>query len=336
MDERKLELKVGALLLVAAIGTVTLLFLLGELRFGSGKRILVDFNHTGGVADGAPVRLAGVRVGRVSELQLTPARRDANGEPLPVQMELDINADIFTALHADAQFMVATQGPLGEPFIEITTGSADEPPMKEGATVRGTDPPRMDLLTSRAFKFLEAATKIIAEDPESIQSLIRSAVRMSSQAESIVQEVRPNVTQAVEDLAVAARDLRNLAATAQDSLAGPELRSLIKDASAMTKQLRQELPPITARAQKALEGAAAVAGSFTESDAEKIKQAIARYEQAGQTLNLVATRAERLLAQLEEGQGTAGKIVQDPELYEELKALVTDLKRHPWKILWKD
>src|SRR5690606_37585656 len=218
MDERRLELKVGALLLVAAIGTVALLFLLGELQLGGGKRLRIDFNHTGGVADGAPVRLAGVRAGPVRSGELLPGRRDANGDPLPVQMELDIRSEIFAALHADAQFMVATQGPLGEPFIEITPGSFDQPAMAEGATVRGTDPPRMDLLTARAFDLLDAATSIIGDDPQSIQSLIRSAVRMGSQAESIVQELRPNVTRTVDDLAAAARDLRTLAAFAEQSL----------------------------------------------------------------------------------------------------------------------
>ena len=34
-------------------------------------------------------------------------------------------------------------------------------------------------------------------------------------------------------------------------------------------------------------------------------------------------------------EGTVGKILYDDKLYDELDALVTDLKKNPWKLLWK-
>ncbi len=34
-------------------------------------------------------------------------------------------------------------------------------------------------------------------------------------------------------------------------------------------------------------------------------------------------------------EGTVGKILYDDELYNELNALITDLKKNPWKIFWK-
>ncbi|MFN7135585.1 MAG: MlaD family protein [Myxococcales bacterium] len=236
MDERRLELKVGALLLIAVLGAIGLLFLLGELRFGAGRRVFVDMNHTGGVADGAPVRLAGVRVGRVRDLKLFPDRRDVHGEPLPVQMTVDVNEDIFRALHADAQFVVATQGPLGEPFLEITPGSVSAPPLVEGSTVGGGDPPHTEPLASRAHTFLKEEEEGIPDDPESIQTLIRAAVRMTNQAENVFMEARPSVTQAADDLAAAARDLRTLAATANTMLARDgEARRVLGSASKASK-----------------------------------------------------------------------------------------------------
>jgi phospholipid/cholesterol/gamma-HCH transport system substrate-binding protein len=50
----------------------------------------------------------------------------------------------------------------------------------------------------------------------------------------------------------------------------------------------------------------------------------------------VAARAERLLARIEAGEGTLGAMQKDPQIYEDLKALITDLRKHPWKVLWKD
>ncbi|MBS1151923.1 MAG: Mce family protein, partial [Myxococcaceae bacterium] len=76
MDESKLELKVGALLLAALLGTLGLLSLMGELSFGSHATLKVDWSHTGNVVKGAPVKIAGVGVGRVEHINLLATRRD--------------------------------------------------------------------------------------------------------------------------------------------------------------------------------------------------------------------------------------------------------------------
>ncbi len=54
----------------------------------------------------------------------------------------------------------------------------------------------------------------------------------------------------------------------------------------------------------------------------------------------MAARLDRVLAQVEKGEGTAGRLVQDPELYnnlngtlQDLRQLVTDVRRDPQKYL---
>ena len=80
MDESKLELKVGALLLAALLGSLGLLSLMGELSFGSDAGLKVDWGHTGNVVKGAPVKIAGVSIGRVESINLLATRRDPQGE----------------------------------------------------------------------------------------------------------------------------------------------------------------------------------------------------------------------------------------------------------------
>jgi phospholipid/cholesterol/gamma-HCH transport system substrate-binding protein len=55
-------------------------------------------------------------------------------------------------------------------------------------------------------------------------------------------------------------------------------------------------------------------------------------------LNSASERLDRLLAQVEQGRGVAGQLLQDEELSQELKALIVDLrslvgdmKKHPKK-----
>ena len=41
------------------------------------------------------------------------------------------------------------------------------------------------------------------------------------------------------------------------------------------------------------------------------------------------------LTKINEGKGTVGKLLYDDTVYNELEAMVKDLRRHPWKLFWK-
>ncbi len=335
MEERRLELKVGALLAAALLSGLGLLYLLGELRLGGGARVSVDFAHSGSVPEGAPVKLAGVRVGRVTHLRLLPGRRAADGGPLPVRMEVEVDRAVFAELKADARVVVATQGPLGEPFLELEQGTQAASPLAAGAVLRGVDPARMDLLSAKLMAFLEAALRLLGDERD-VASLVATAGRLAAKAEAVLDENRPAVGEAARDVSAAARELKAIAqATSQALGERGDARQMLADLKALSAQLRKDVPPLTRRAQEAADSAAALAREVTPEDVRRAREALERYEKAGEALQGAATRAERLLADLEDGQGTAGGLLKDPKVYEDLKALVADLKAHPWKILWK-
>lgn len=54
--------------------------------------------------------------------------------------------------------------------------------------------------------------------------------------------------------------------------------------------------------------------------------------------NLSASMAslERILARIEKGEGTMGKLTSNDELYQEVRDFVAELKAHPWRLLKKD
>src|SRR5690348_10998578 len=152
MDETRLELKVGALILLALAGVLALLWLMGELTLGSGATLVVDFSHTGNVVKGAPVKLGGVQVGKVDAIALDPARHDAKGAPLPVSMKLSLSREAFAALRSDVAVTVSSQGPLGEPYLELYAGAAPTP-YDPSAPVRGIDAPRIDVVSNELARF---------------------------------------------------------------------------------------------------------------------------------------------------------------------------------------
>lgn len=333
--EERIELKAGTLIILAILGIGGLLYLMGELRVGGGDRVKVQFAHSGAVPKGAPVKLAGVRVGRVRSLELFPDRRDRKGLALPVEMEVEIDHSIFQKLGSRAQFVVATQGPLGEPFLEIEPGPQSSDRLEKGAIVRGIDPPRMDLLSARLFAFLEQATALLSEEGEA-RILARNLTRFADQAEAALRQGGP-VIKAANDFSATAQEFRELAKALNASFGKRgKFRQMVNDLAVLSAQLRQRIPPIAQQAQRAVNGAAMVTSSLTAEDGKKLQNAITRYEEAGVALQKIAVRADHLLRTLEEGEGTLGGLAKDPQVYQDLRDLISDLKKHPWKVLWKD
>ncbi len=336
MDESKLELKVGALLLAALLGTVALLYLMGELSFGAAGTLQVNFSHTGNVVRGAPVRLAGVSVGRVEKIELLADRRDEHGEPMPVQMTLSLTKEAAQSLRKDAAVTVSSQGPLGEPYLEVYPGSANEA-LAKGTPVRGLDAPRIDLVSNKLARFLEASSKVLENDPDAISHFVSGISGLTHTVDGVLTENRDDVREMVKEMSAAAKDLRELSALARSQLSpGGKANGMIDDAAASAKQLRGDLPELSHKASVALGGMAAVSGGLTEDDGKKLKEAIARYSAAGEKLDGIAVRADRMLAKLEAGEGTLGATLKDKQVYDDLKSLLADLRKHPWKMLWKD
>ncbi|MER2561077.1 MAG: MlaD family protein [Myxococcaceae bacterium] len=336
MDESRLELKVGALLLAAVVGTLGLLYSMGELSFSSGRNVTIDFSHTGNVVKGAPVKLGGVVVGRVDSIELLADRRDDHGDPMPVKMTVSISEATEKALRTDCAITVSSQGPLGEPYLEIWPGSSPQPHVAS-VPIRGIDAPRIDIVSNRLAKFLDSASKVLESDPEAMAKLVKGFGGLTSTVDGVLTENRTQIKDLAQELSVAAKDLRVLAAIARKEMEpGGRTNSMIDDAASAARLAKNDLPELSKKASTALGGIAAVSGQLTEEDGKRLKDMIVKYQAAGEKVDVLAGRADKLLSKLEAGDGTIGALMKDKQAYDDLKSLLADLRKNPWKMLWKD
>jgi phospholipid/cholesterol/gamma-HCH transport system substrate-binding protein len=337
MDERHLEVKVGALVLAAVAGALGLLWLMGELSGFGGAELAVELAHTGNVVRGAPVKLGGVSVGRVDRIVLTPSRRDDRGEPLPVRMELSLSNDALAALRTDATISVSTQGPLGEAYFELSPGSASAGPLPAGSVLRGIDAVRLEQVAQRLSRMLDSTSRMLQDNPQALAALVGNVSDLTHTVDQVLSDNRAEIQGLVTELSAAAKDLRLLSATARKTLEpGGRGAALIDGAADAAQMLNKEVPPLSANATRALAGLSALSSGFTPEDGKHLKAALERYAAAGEKLDQIAARADRLLARIEAGEGTLGGLQKDPKVYEDLKALIADLRAHPWKVLWKN
>jgi phospholipid/cholesterol/gamma-HCH transport system substrate-binding protein len=116
--EHLTETVVGAVVLVAAASFLIYAFgAAGESPGGRGYAVLARFGQVGGIQPGAEVRLAGVRVGSVSTVDLDP-------ESYFAVTRLQI--DPAVKLPEDSTAKISSDGLLGQAHVSIEPGAAAE------------------------------------------------------------------------------------------------------------------------------------------------------------------------------------------------------------------
>ncbi|MEN9581519.1 MAG: hypothetical protein RJA70_4528, partial [Pseudomonadota bacterium] len=153
-QHRSIEVKVGILILVALGLLAGFIVVMGGMSFEPTYRVNVDFANPGGLKAGAPVRLAGVRVGKVSSIEFRGLEQDAVSGGMLIRVVTELESQYKPAIFENSRWFVSTQGVLGEFFLAVDPGSPDKPPLQDGAIVHGISPPRLDLLLSEAYELL--------------------------------------------------------------------------------------------------------------------------------------------------------------------------------------
>ncbi|MFH0839923.1 MAG: MlaD family protein [Candidatus Omnitrophota bacterium] len=157
------EMKVGVLFVICVFVLLGLLYKTGSFDFKKeGYTVKAVFGIVAGVQRNAPVRLAGVEIGKVQNIQLSYDK----GTNVIVTLSLDKSAKLKT----DSQAIITALGLMGEKYIEVTAGSVDAPYLKPGDTIMGEDPLQFDSLAKKG----EAIANDLNETLSSIKELAQN------------------------------------------------------------------------------------------------------------------------------------------------------------------
>lgn len=137
---RGVEIGVGLFMLVGLVALAYLSVRLGQVDlFGvRGYTVYADFPTVGGLKSGAVVEIAGVPIGRVESIQL----RD-------YEARVAMNIRNGIRLQTDATVSIKTKGLIGEKFIQIHPGGAEEVVPPDGRLTEVEAPVDLEELISK-------------------------------------------------------------------------------------------------------------------------------------------------------------------------------------------
>jgi phospholipid/cholesterol/gamma-HCH transport system substrate-binding protein len=184
MKKKSNEVSVGVFVILGFIFlTLVLFFVSGVYLFRSGYTVDVMFNYVSILNQGAPVRMAGVRVGEVSKVDIVYDQGKQNNR---VKVKLFIEKGV--EIRENYAFTIRGTHVLSEPHVEITPKPGTFPLLQKGALLEGVPLVAVEELIDRAHEILSHLADILGKfkagmddkgTVEDLKTLIRNLSSLS-------------------------------------------------------------------------------------------------------------------------------------------------------------
>ncbi len=331
MPPKGREFKVGLVILVAFGVLAAGVFLIGEKNnlFSRKSRYFTEFTSVSGLKPGGPVQLNGVDVGTIERVVL-PA--DATREQIQVWISVDreyaerIRGPLQPGLRAGAaapsQARIKTLGLLGDKFIEINSGAPEYPVIADGGKIPAAQPTNVDALLASGEDVMDNVVEIS-------HSLSQILGRME-RGEGLMGQITtdsPEGRRLKDSLIGASESLERIAGTVETG-SGP-LPRLLND-RAMGEQLATSIERFESLLARAETGPGLLPGLLNDPGMK------AQADETLATLNQVARDLQGFTADLETSDALLPRLVNDEEygreITEELRGIVDRLSAVAAKI----
>lgn len=170
----KIEARVGLLAVASLVLVAVFAYLMGYSNpFSTSKELHIMYNYAGGIEEGSPVRVMGIKVGKVKSITFDPDYKMPSGEEVKLRLTVSIEPKAWTSIRKDSKFFINLAGVIGEKFLEVSTGSSDAGSLETGDVVRGEDPPRIDQLISQSYSLAGKVIEMVEKNEGSITNTIQ-------------------------------------------------------------------------------------------------------------------------------------------------------------------
>ena len=329
------ELKFGIIAVFALVMSAVLIFAVGGSGgfFWQNYRLKARFENVAGLKEGSPVRVAGVEVGSVSNVEL-----NADG----VEVWFTVTDGMRPLVTDRSMASIGSISLLGEGAVDITPGAGGTPIPEWGYVRSGIAEGSIAQLTSEATAGLTEAKKLV----EDLRAGKGTIGRLFTD-DSIYREFDGFVRAAERVTRAVADGQGTLGRLTNDPKMYNELEASMTNLNAITTGLRKgegslgRLLQDQALADRVTQATANIEGMTArmnrgEGTVGKLITDDALYNR----IDSMTARLDTVLQSLNNAEGTAGQLLRDKQLYEnmnqtitEVRALVAEIRKDPKKYL---
>src|SRR5262245_21368724 len=315
------QLKIGVLMVIAIGITGLAIFLLtgGKGFFWQRFNLKSRFPNVAGLKPGSPVRLAGVEIGDVNQVQLS-------GDQVDVVFQ--VNKAYSDRITTDSVAKLGSVSLLGESAVDITPASTGTPIPEWGFVPSGKPVAQLSDITDQASQGINELSGLIHDlrtgrgtmgklmTDEELYLQLAGFVTAANELTTSIQEGKGTLGQLVNDPKAAEAlktSLQNIEQMTRQLNAGEgSLGKLLRD-DAFAQALTSAAGNLDTLVGKMNRG---------EGTAGKLITDPVVFNQ----LNSVTKNLNDLVNALNAGEGTAGRLLKDRQLYENMNAAVADLR----------
>ena len=343
MEYKSSEYKAGMFIFLSLIALAVFIFMLGDLkeRFKPKKNVHVVFNFTVGLEVGAPVRYAGLQVGRVQEIDLLNSLDEEGVDRVIVLAQINPSIKV----RRDSTASIKTSGLMGGPYLEIRPGSSTSPVLGEGEQLMGEEPFQFtemgdmveevvrqvrkftqlaDVLTTdsretlKAFKTsLESLNGILVDNREEIRENLKNLARVSRELYKVLEGKGEKIGQTIEHVHSFAQKADRLITDKE-----PDFVKIIEHTDGLTLELEALLKENRVGISELISSMKKDTGSIAKN-----------ISSASNSLDETLHQSSAIL--IENRRNLLEMIQNLNESSRNLKAITADVKRNPWKLIRK-
>jgi phospholipid/cholesterol/gamma-HCH transport system substrate-binding protein len=329
------ELKIGLMAVIAIALTAVLVIAVGGASgfFWERYSLKTTFDNVQGLKSGAIVRVAGVEVGKVTDVRLTGST---------VEVDLSVKKENQSRITTDSRASIGAMSLLGEPLIDVTPASTGTR-LKDGDTIRSAKPAaQISDVTGSLQEGLTEATALLKDIRGG-----RGTIGQMFTNDEVFRELDAFIASANQVTASINKSRGTLGKLTNDPKVYDEVDASLAELHAMVARINAGEGSL---GQLLKDDKLAKSLSATSSNFEQVSGRLTRGDNtAGKLLtekelydrlNSTVNRLDELTRNLNQGQGTAGQLLHDQKLYDnmnetanQLKGLIADIRRDPKKYL---
>jgi len=308
---RNIAVGVTCIVALALLGGMIVIFtgVPGALRWG--YRVRVRFDATHDITEGDSVYLAGIRVGRVTDVGFTVPENPAMGVTITANIDQAIN------IPSNAKAIVFTKGFVGKGYLSLIpegpiqvderTGRPIPFLPKDDSVVLVGEHRGSGLLPKELDKAMTELAKLAANLNKLITPAPATAPGSGPSGLGGLQETLAKLNRTLDAIHTVIGDPENRA-NISESMAN------IRRAADRAAEAMEALRDFADRARQAVENVSTSASSA----AERVNRLAAKLMEDTDEISRLLVAIRQIVAKVDSQQGTAGRLLNDPELYENL------------------